>query len=248
MNGQRTQAYVRLIEQLLSCPQGQEMEVLQAKAELVDAKFLEVMEQYAAHLESHGNDNATGWLREFAAKLAQSLGLEQIASSALKDAAQFMLETLQLIYENKGNPQQIYPVWAQQQVRLNEELLKVLPIVVEQQFQVGDAEQQRFIAAWLVEFGNQIQHFPSGIRWLNLELSIAAYKQALVVFTKQARPLTWAIIMMNLATSYKERIQGDRSENIEQGIATYKHAITVLTMHENPAEWEANKMNLETGY
>ncbi|NJO66089.1 MAG: hypothetical protein HC832_00195 [Leptolyngbyaceae cyanobacterium RM1_405_57] len=108
MDKQQLQAYVGLIEQLLSCPQGQEGEVLEAKAELVNAEFLEVMEQYVAHLERHGSGNAQ-WLRGVAAQLAQAAKLKTASASALEDAAQFLLQTLQLVYESKGNPQQIYP-------------------------------------------------------------------------------------------------------------------------------------------
>jgi len=74
MNEQLLQAYVGLIEQLLSCPQGQEEELLQVNRELVDAGLLDVMEQVAAHLEKQGSSNAQ-WLRGFAAQVAQALGL-----------------------------------------------------------------------------------------------------------------------------------------------------------------------------
>ncbi|NJN87075.1 MAG: hypothetical protein HC881_13245 [Leptolyngbyaceae cyanobacterium SL_7_1] len=73
MDEQRLQAYVALVEQLLSCPQGQEAELLQANAALVDVGLLGVMEQYAAYLESQGDGNAR-WLREFSGRLAQTLG------------------------------------------------------------------------------------------------------------------------------------------------------------------------------
>ena len=58
MDEQRFQAYVGLIEQLLGCPQGQEAELLQANAELVDAGLVEAMAQVAADLESQGGSIA----------------------------------------------------------------------------------------------------------------------------------------------------------------------------------------------
>jgi hypothetical protein len=58
MDQQRFQAYVQLIEQLRTCPQGQEGEMLQANAALVDAGLVDAMGQYADWLESQGNNNA----------------------------------------------------------------------------------------------------------------------------------------------------------------------------------------------
>ena len=45
MNEQRAQAYVNLIEQLLACPDDEELNnILQANQELIAPQFLQVME------------------------------------------------------------------------------------------------------------------------------------------------------------------------------------------------------------
>jgi hypothetical protein len=45
MNEQRAQAYVNLIEQLLTCADGEKLNnMLQANQELIDPEFLQVME------------------------------------------------------------------------------------------------------------------------------------------------------------------------------------------------------------
>ena len=188
MDEQRFQAYVALIEQLLNCPQGQEGELLQTHSDLLDAGLLAVMGQYADWLESQGSGNAQ-WLRGFAARLAETIGLQQAAPQGTGAARQFLLETLQLVWDKQGNPQQIYPVWAQQQTRFNVELLAVLPSVAAQLLQ-GEAERRAFIASVLGEFGNLMQQFPLGIRWLNLELGVAAYEQTLQVMTREAMPVS----------------------------------------------------------
>jgi hypothetical protein len=46
MNEQRAQAYVNLIEQLLTCANGEEPNILQANMELIDPQFLQMMENY----------------------------------------------------------------------------------------------------------------------------------------------------------------------------------------------------------
>jgi hypothetical protein len=57
MNEQRTQAYINLIEQLLTCADGEEPNILQANQELIHPEFLQVMENYATGLEQQGYNN-----------------------------------------------------------------------------------------------------------------------------------------------------------------------------------------------
>jgi len=58
MNEQSAQAYVNLIEQLLACTDGEELnKILQANQELIDTEFLQVMENYATGLEQQGYNN-----------------------------------------------------------------------------------------------------------------------------------------------------------------------------------------------
>ena len=52
MNEQRTEAYVNLIEQLLTCADDEEPNnILQANQELIDPELLQEMENYATWLE-----------------------------------------------------------------------------------------------------------------------------------------------------------------------------------------------------
>ena len=65
MNEQRAQAYVNLIEQLLTSADDEELnKILQANQELIDPEFLQVMENYAMWLEEQGNNNPAAWLRD----------------------------------------------------------------------------------------------------------------------------------------------------------------------------------------
>ncbi|MBF2095642.1 MAG: CHAT domain-containing protein [Synechococcales cyanobacterium K44_A2020_017] len=246
MHEQRMQAYITLIEQLLSCCQGQEGGLLQADPDLLDAGLIATMEQVAAYLENQGSGNAQG-LRQLAAQLAEALGLEISTPQGIEAARQFLLATLQLIVDKRFDPQQIYPLWAQQQTRFNPDLLTVLPSVAAQLLQ-GEKEQRTAIAAVLVEFGNLIQQFSLGIRWLNLELGIAAYEQALTVITQTAMPIEWAETMMKLATTYRNRIRGDQADNIEQAIAANKLVLEVYAREAFPEDWAMTQNNLGNAY
>jgi len=250
MDEQRMQAYVTLIKQILSCEDGKETALLQANAKLVDAGLVEVMGLVAMHLESERNSNA-GWLRQFAGQLTKEMGmameLESEEAAGTESTAQFLLETLQLVAESQGNPEQVYPIWAQQQGRLNPDLLEVLPSMVENLF-AGEIAQRISVASVLGAFGNLINQFPLGTQWVNLELGIVVYEQLLQVYTRDAFPEEWATTQNNLAIAYKKRLRGERADNIEQAIEFYNQALRVRTRDAFPAEWAATQNNLALAY
>ena len=126
-------------------------------------------------------------------------------------------------------------------------MLAVLPSVAAQLLQ-GDTERRTFIATVLGVFGNLINQFPLGIRRLNLELGIAAYNASLEVFTREAMPVDWAGVQMNLANAYRNRIQGDRAQNIENAIAACKASLEGRTREHLPAEWAQSMNSLANAY
>jgi tetratricopeptide (TPR) repeat protein len=73
MDEQRIQDYCSLIQELLSCPSGEEEEILQRHPNLVDERLVWVMVQVAARMTMEGNQKAANWLRNFAAQLADAL-------------------------------------------------------------------------------------------------------------------------------------------------------------------------------
>ena len=92
MDEKRTQAYVNLIEQLLTCANGEELNnILQANQELIDPDFLQVMENYAAWLEQQGNNNPVAWLRNMAQQLGQFLNPQ---AGTIEEYQRFLLEVL----------------------------------------------------------------------------------------------------------------------------------------------------------
>ncbi len=240
MDEQRMQAYVGLIEQLLSCPQGEEAALLQAHGELVDAGLVAVMGQYADWLESLGDRNA-GRLRQ----LAQMLELGSPFNQSLEEASAFGMEMMQLIHETRGDQTQVYEFFEANVGRLDEALLRELPDLFAMLVQ---KTQPAFIAAAFGEFGNLIQHFPLGNRMLNLEMAISAYQQILTVMTQTAMSVEWAQTMNNLAIAYADRIWGDKAQNIEEAINAYQQALTVMTQTAMPVEWAQTMNNLAMAY
>ncbi|MBD2125051.1 CHAT domain-containing protein [Microcoleus sp. ZQ-A2] len=73
MDEQRLQDYLNLIQELLACSDGVELEILQRHPNLVDEGLVMVMEQVAAMMAEEGDPNAD-WLRGFALQLAEAIG------------------------------------------------------------------------------------------------------------------------------------------------------------------------------
>lgn len=66
----RMQSYLVLIQQLMGCPTGEEERILRENSELVDQRFVELMDQVAEQLVDPA---LAGTLRQLAAQVQQAL-------------------------------------------------------------------------------------------------------------------------------------------------------------------------------
>jgi hypothetical protein len=67
--------YIRLIEELLRCPNGQEPDVLDAHPDLINADLVQTMVQVASGFAHHDNPDAARFLVHVARELSKQLGL-----------------------------------------------------------------------------------------------------------------------------------------------------------------------------
>ncbi len=95
MGQQQLAAYLQLIQALLSCPQGEEWIQLKRYESLVDAQFIEVMEQVAAQLHQQGNSEAATFLNNWAAKLHHIFFKEIALPSSQEDLSEAYLTLIQ---------------------------------------------------------------------------------------------------------------------------------------------------------
>lgn len=75
MTEQRQKLYLNLIEQLLSCPNGEEPEILDAHPDLLDADLVKTLVQVATVMAHEDNQDAAKFLIHVARQLAIQLGL-----------------------------------------------------------------------------------------------------------------------------------------------------------------------------
>ncbi|MDJ0676748.1 MAG: hypothetical protein QNJ36_15445 [Calothrix sp. MO_167.B42] len=95
MNEERLQAYENLIQALLTCPEGEEWDLLQANQELIDSGFIQAIEQVAIEKEKTGENDAANFLRDVLAELGHFQGymdlIEQLLDCDNEEAVESLL-------------------------------------------------------------------------------------------------------------------------------------------------------------
>ena len=132
---------------------------------------------------------------------------------------------------------------------LNRALTSTLETVVDKistllkRGQIKDAIQRSALHAALGHACCRLGEQESGTD--RLERAVAAYREALKVFTREHTPLDWARVQGNLGSTFSmlgER-QGD-AERLEEAIAAHRAALEVFTREKSPWHWAATRCNL----
>ena len=253
MNEQRLQAYYQLVQQLLSCPHGQEAAILQANRELLDVDFLQVVVEVAGTFTQQGEENTANRLLGLASQLSEELDIalngntpepETPLNQANFDTYLLLLEVLQATVESQGNPQVVYPLLAANTDKLNLTFVKLLQDWATKKLEEAEPDAKQFLAGVIGNFSNLIQQFPLGNKPDNVEIAITGYEIVSTVFTRDTSPELWAMTQNNLGTAYRERIRGDKADNLENAIAAYQQALEVRTRTDFPVENAQTLFNL----
>ena len=143
MEQQRLNAYLNLIQKLLTCPQGEEWIHLKRQEQLVDAQFVQVMEQVAAQLARQGDRKTATFLHNWAAKLHHILVKESQPPSPEEDKSQAYLDLIQqLLACPRGMEEQIL---AAHQALIGPTLVHKMHEVAQQLKRGGEAESAQFL-------------------------------------------------------------------------------------------------------
>ncbi|CAD5961949.1 hypothetical protein [Planktothrix agardhii] len=181
MNEQRLQAYLSLIQELLDCPSGEENQILNQHLELLDGTFVQVCEQVAEQLQSNGQENVAGFLRN----LAQQVG-EYLNSQAHPTSNQYLAileEIFSAEIESDSDPKVVYPILEKHQDQLDLNFAETLTQWFQSALDPNNSDRNQDLASLLFNFANKIQQFPLGSRADNLEIAIASYQAALEVYS-----------------------------------------------------------------
>jgi hypothetical protein len=246
-NEQHQIAYMELIKALLQCPPGEEDTILTDSPELVDEGLVMALIATAEMLvdrQDPAENSTIEWLVNFAAELAQKLGLDIAKEGEVSGDEEFFLELLEAVENSNGDGQIVHQFFDDHLTNLNDNLLAIFPQQVEMLLDLQDnLEWKYLVPAMVAALGDTIQEFPRGNRRFNLELAIACYDRALLEYTREKFPLEWAKIQMNRANVYCDRIEGDKRENLEAAIRGYDRALLEYTRDKLPLEWAMTQMN-----
>jgi hypothetical protein len=203
----RQQAYLQLIQSLLTCPSGQAGKFFQTHQELLDAGLIQVMQQLAHTLVNEGKTEAAAFLNNMALQLAQALGISLIEPS--EDQERFLLHLLQAITKYGADSPVIYPILQANMEQLDNRLVTLLQRLAQTMFQQADAAVKPHIADILSNLGKILENFPLGSHAVNLKISITAYQLALTIYTRETFPQKWEKLQKDLNHAYQEQI-GDK--------------------------------------
>jgi CHAT domain-containing protein len=253
----RTQAYLNLINQLLTCNQGDEPRILQENEELLDQGLIEVMVAVAQQYGEAGRENEARWLMNMAQQLAEALGFVPEGTNRIppsqnqtmnqQDYFNFLMEVLQKVADNP-NPDLIYPFLSQNLDKLDENLIMVLENWSKQILANITTQQAYSLGKDIVNFSNIILGFSGGNIATNKEIVIAGYKIALNAFNFNIYPQNWAMTQSNLATVYLDRIKDDKAENLEKAIKAYIEALKGFSFEKFPQDWASINNALGRAY
>jgi tetratricopeptide (TPR) repeat protein len=252
----RTQDYMVLIKDLLSCRKGAEPEVLQAHSELIDAGLVRQMEQVAAMLADKGDEADSHFLSGLARQLATA-----IAHTTSQPAAQqpttnpatatlklhFLQHLLQVIQQSSGNPEAFLPLFQQYRQQFDLSFIQALHTWADTTLAKAAPEQALKLAADLVILSDAIQLLPDASQTLR-EIAIAGYQIALPLFPHTTFPQQWAIIQTHLGETYCQQNGSNQPEHLEAAIHCFQDALQVYTHDQFPREWAMVQKDLGDAY
>lgn len=100
MQQSRLNEYINLIQELLTCPGGEEWIRLKQHEDLADAELVQVMEQIASQLFQEGNRQAAIFLHNWAAKLHHILVKEKKPAQPNEENSQAYLSFIQSLLDS----------------------------------------------------------------------------------------------------------------------------------------------------
>ncbi|NEO88890.1 MAG: tetratricopeptide repeat protein [Moorea sp. SIO3G5] len=251
MDEQRLQAYLNLIKQLLTCPRGEEVQILESNRELMDAGLLQVMAQEVEKLAADGNQKAAEFLLRLRSKVLKVLGTSAsptLVNPSSQDYLEFLEEVLLATDNSNSDPTVVYPLLEANLEKLDDKFIDILKTWASAKFSKLEPETAEDIAIDIGNFSNLISNFSLGNKANNIEIAIAGYETMLTVISRESNPETWAAIQNNLGISYSDRINGDKADNVEKAIEAYQLALSVYTKSDFPEDWASTHYNLGIAY
>ena len=257
MNEARRQAYLNLIDSLLTCPSEEQIPILQAHLELIDDNFAQFLREWAiqtlATLDAEPAYNVAnilhGLAKSFynlrqgsrtnsleAAIACLESGLTIVSSEAYSEKWARFQNSLGVAYLCRIRGEK-----AENQERAIAAFLASLEIYTREAFPFEWARSQN-------NLGGAYLYRIRGEKAENLEQAIAAYLASLEIRTREAFPEDCAKSQKNLGEAYRKRIRGEKAENLERAIAAFLASLEIYTREAFPENWASSQNSLGAAY
>ncbi|MDX2255756.1 MAG: CHAT domain-containing protein [Pseudanabaenaceae cyanobacterium bins.39] len=244
-NEERLQQYVVLIQEVLSCPNGEEGNILSAKMELLDLGLVAVMGQYADYLREQGQAGAADFLADMATQITNFLQQSGgVNAEGLRDFCGELLRS-----EIDGGQRAVFSALAKHLELVNENLGRALITVQQGILASNDDPELREMVAGLTEnISNHLTNFPLGNPRGKIISAIAGYQYVLSLRTDN--PEKTAQTQNNLGNAYSRLapFSENPKQEIENAIAAYRNALRVYKEAELPQDFAMTQNNLGNAY
>ena len=223
MNEERHQAYLTLIQSLLTCPSDEQTAILQANLELLDDDFAQYLREWGTEtlpkLDADRAETCANILHKLNGEISS---LQQGSHISNIEIAIACLDIGLTMFTRKADSEK----WARFQNSLGiaycsrmkgdrgENIERAIAFF-EAALEVYTRDA--FPQDWAGTQNNLEIAYRLRIkedRGENIERAIAFYEAALQVYTRDAFPQQWAMTQNNLAAAYSEKIKDERGEDL----------------------------------
>ncbi|VXD12893.1 CHAT domain-containing protein [Planktothrix paucivesiculata] len=225
MNEERLLAYLSLIQELLDCPSGEENQILNQHPELLDGAFVQVCEQVAEQLQSDGQENNAGFLRNLAQEVGAFLARQGTGENQQEVLQQFWQQLLKA--QMQGGIAAVHQVMRQNMglivPNLGDTIVQSIPGLLAQ-----NPDQAERVAGLVGDTCTSIRLFPYGRYAEALEIAIRGY--GVVLELRADNPEKRAQTLTNLGSVRStQAIMGiNPAANLESAITSCDQAAGIM--------------------
>ncbi len=153
MKQQRLNAYLKLIQGLLSCPHGEEWTLLQQNEELVNPELVQVMEEVSQQLATEGKSEAAKFLHHWAGQL-NHIFEQAVHVHSQDDKSQGYLKLIQALLDCPSGAEA--EILAANQELIDPHLVRMMKQVATQMVKTGDRSSALFLSNLAAEISRTL--------------------------------------------------------------------------------------------
>jgi len=150
---QNLQAYLQLVEQLLSCPHGEEWTLLERNEQLVTPDLVQILEQLAVQMAGEGKADAAKYLHHWA-KQINHLFEVAVHHQGSDEKSQAYLKLIQSLLDCPSGSE--VDILAANEQLIDASLVKMMKQVAAQMARRDEAEAARFLSNLAAEIGRNL--------------------------------------------------------------------------------------------